>query len=172
MIKVAIVCTLFACHHETASPPTLSGHASATVASPPPIEFDDHGVCNPSPRKQLDACLAEHGFCARDVTEISATADLAVVQTHGAIDCAGNYLLARSGDTWAAIEDIYNEAHHDPRYGAFALVSIHDETAGGKRITHIDYTVETYTDQGEPDPDPEKRSLTCTWPASGWPTCL
>ena len=123
-------------------------------------------MCPPGPRSALEACLADHAFCAREVTPLDpALSDLVVVITHGAIDCAGYYLLAASGGRWTALQEVHRHRHHDPRYGALAVTSVRDEKAGGHRVTRLAYTIELV---GE---EPEHQEFTCTWPATGVPIC-
>jgi hypothetical protein len=84
-----------------AAPPAASPseHAPAPMKpARPALALDDGIVCPVGPRSAVDACLGEHAFCARDVTPLApALPDLVVVVTHGAVDCAGYYLLAAAG---------------------------------------------------------------------------
>jgi hypothetical protein len=166
---------VMACGHPAASP--LQN--AAAPAKTPALTLEDGAVCPPGPRSALDACLAEHAFCARDVTPLDhALPDLVVVITHGAIDCAGYYLLAASGGQWSALQEVHRYGHHDPRYGSLAVTGARDEHAGGHRVTHIAYTIEvvpSYDEEsGDPPPEeqpPEQHELVCTWPAAGVPSC-
>jgi hypothetical protein len=165
-----------------AAPPAAapSGHAPAPVTpARPALAFDDGGVCPAGPRSAVDACLAEHAFCARDVTPLApALPDLVVVVTHGAVDCAGYYLLAAAGGQWKPLREVHRYAHHDPVYDRLRVVSMRDETVAGHRVTRLAFAIELVPSEtdGSPGaspsgPEPEHRALSCTWPAAGFPSC-
>lgn len=157
------------------APPAVSPPEHAPAAARPALALDDGSVCPAGPRSAVDACLAEHAFCARDVTPLDpALPDLVVVVTHGAVDCAGYYLLAAAGGQWAALQEVHRYTHHDPRYDAMAVVSMRDETVAGHRVTRLAYTIElvpSEADGSDRAPQPEHRALSCTWPAAGFPRC-
>jgi hypothetical protein len=152
-------------------------HAPAPVKrARPALAFDDRIVCPAGPRSAVDACLAAHAFCARDVTPLDpALPDLVVVVTHGAVDCAGYYLLAAAGGQWAPLQEVHRYTHHDPRYGDLVVVGMRDEMVAGQRITRLAYTIElvpSETDGARPSgPELDHRALSCTWPSAGFPSC-
>jgi len=157
------------------APPAVSPSEHAPAPAKPALALLDGFACPAGPRSAVDACLAEHAFCARDVTPLEpALPDLVVVVTHGAVDCAGYYLLAATGGQWAALQEVHHYTHHDPLYDALRVVSMRDETVAGHRVTRLAYTIElvpSETDGSAGAPEPEHRALSCTWPAAGFPRC-
>jgi hypothetical protein len=164
-----------------AAPPAASpsGPAQAPVKpAHPGLAFDDGVVCPAGPRSAVDACLAEHAWCARDVDPLDpALPDLVVVATHGAVDCVGYYLLAAAGGQWVPLQEVHRYAHHDPIYDKLTVVTMRDETVAGHRVTRLAFTIELVPSQtddspGAPPADREEhRTLSCTWPAAGFPRC-
>lgn len=134
----------------------------------PKLALADGFVCPPGPRATVETCLAEHGFCARDVTSLEpALADLTAVITTGAIDCAGYYLLAADRGQWAPIKELHARRHHDPFERNLRLTKMTDTWQGEQRTTRIEYSL-------VPTDDPSMASSSadvCAWPAAGWPTC-
>ena len=169
MRVVSIICVAAAGCWRSSPPPA----APISPAPAPALALDDGTVCPPGPRGVVDACLAEHAFCARDVTPLEpALPDLVVVLTHGAIDCAGYYLLAAAGGRWAPIVEVHRYTHHDPRFGSLAMTGAHDEMVKGHRVTRLAFTIELVPDDSAIEaPPPEHHDLSCTWPATGFPTC-
>ena len=119
----------------------------------------------------MDSCLAEHAFCARDVTPLDpALPDLVVVVSHGAVDCAGYYVLAAFDGQWTALQELHRYTHHDPSYGPLEVTDVHDEQIGGHRVTRLAYTIEIVAANTE-DSSPDRHQLVCSWPLVGVPRC-